>query len=50
MSYRYEKCSIGNIVIKYIVSLYSNIVRGGHFEMYRNTKSLCCITGNNIVL
>ena len=23
---------------------------GDHFEMYRNTESLCCITGTNIVL
>ena len=23
---------------------------GDHFEMYRDTESLCCITGNNVVL
>ena len=24
--------------------------RADHFEMYRNSKSLCCVTGTNIVL
>ena len=36
-----------NIVNSYIISLYDdgNYTYGGHFEKFRNIKSLCCIPG-----
>ena len=38
----------------YIISLYGAMLwldrLGDRFKMYRNTKSVCCITGTNIVL
>ena len=45
--------SVGNVVYKYVISLatYCNqIYRHDPFEMYRNTKLLCCIIEINMVL
>ena len=43
--------SVGNKVNNYVVSLYGDVSLTrliDLFEMYRNMKSLCCVTGNNI--
>ena len=29
---------------------YNQTYPGDYFEMYKNTKSLCCVTGTNILL
>ena len=43
--------SVENIVNNYIISLYGvETYCGDRFEIYRNSKLLCCITGPNIVL
>ena len=49
-SHEYEIYSVRNIVNNYIISLYGNqTYHGDHFEMYRNTKPLCCVTETNIL-
>ena len=49
-SHEYETYSVRNIVNNYVISLYGNqTYHGDHFDMYRNTKPLCCVTGTNVL-
>ena len=47
MSYKYQMCSAGNIVNN-CVFVFNYLILVDHFEMHRNIKLLCCITGTNI--
>ena len=54
MSHGYEMYSVEKVVNNYVISFmvtYGNyIYHSNHFEMYRNIKSLCCVTGTNTEL
>ena len=40
------KCSVGNIVSNYVISLHGKMIirLGDHPELYKDMKLLCCIT------
>lgn len=50
MSHKYEMYSMGNILNNYVTALCGDTHHDDQFEMYRNIRSLCHVTGTNTVL